>query len=434
MVNSPGAPSFTLTNNSTMADSTLVRILTFTDNMVNRRGITNIGRRSLNATSGCEIYVADKDGSFEFSRGGEDRINKNIITMNWAAYRNRRAIEARYNPFPVRLRVSIDDGWNVNTGCDDSVSYTANCIVRIRDLGRFVSAFGLSLEQPEISITMVENTLNQAAVHIRTDEHGNVDPRQLFGLFGGLGLFLCGAPTVSNYHSNRLDEIKKRHQDWENRQRELEREKAKTSVEMERELAKSIPQLVADLTRAGMDACEINRAVDTICAQVKASSHRVQQSIEEQMESARRDYIASTRRIGNPDAARPTRMNRSLTAGRNDRFLPGPHSDNYSRCDALPNPDYRDQGSHRNSDRYNAREERQARPLQNPKSAVYKRIECRCGRTFDFTEGEREYYAEKGFAEPVRCPVCRRARKEQQGSAQADGIAPRTLHFGRFDR
>lgn len=35
-----------------------------------------------------------------------------------------------------------------------------------------------------------------------------------------------------------------------------------------------------------------------------------------------------------------------------------------------------------------------------------------CGVEFAFTEGEQAFYKEKGFEnEPVRCPDCRKARK-----------------------
>ena len=35
-----------------------------------------------------------------------------------------------------------------------------------------------------------------------------------------------------------------------------------------------------------------------------------------------------------------------------------------------------------------------------------------CGADFVFTEGEQQFYAEKGFDnEPQRCPDCRKARK-----------------------
>jgi DNA-directed RNA polymerase subunit RPC12/RpoP len=38
-----------------------------------------------------------------------------------------------------------------------------------------------------------------------------------------------------------------------------------------------------------------------------------------------------------------------------------------------------------------------------------------CGAEFMFTEGEQAFYKEKGFEnEPLRCPDCRRARKQQR--------------------
>jgi DNA-directed RNA polymerase subunit RPC12/RpoP len=37
-----------------------------------------------------------------------------------------------------------------------------------------------------------------------------------------------------------------------------------------------------------------------------------------------------------------------------------------------------------------------------------------CGKEFVFTEGEQAFYKEKGFEnDPVRCPECRKARKQQ---------------------
>jgi DNA-directed RNA polymerase subunit RPC12/RpoP len=45
-----------------------------------------------------------------------------------------------------------------------------------------------------------------------------------------------------------------------------------------------------------------------------------------------------------------------------------------------------------------------------------RKITCRdCGKEFVFTEGEQEFYREKGFEnDPVRCPECRRARKVEK--------------------
>lgn len=45
-----------------------------------------------------------------------------------------------------------------------------------------------------------------------------------------------------------------------------------------------------------------------------------------------------------------------------------------------------------------------------------KKIICKdCGKEFVFTVGEQEFYKEKEFDnDPVRCPDCRRARKNQR--------------------
>lgn len=37
-----------------------------------------------------------------------------------------------------------------------------------------------------------------------------------------------------------------------------------------------------------------------------------------------------------------------------------------------------------------------------------------CGKEFVFTAGEQQFYAEKGFEnQPVRCPECRKAKKQR---------------------
>lgn len=51
-----------------------------------------------------------------------------------------------------------------------------------------------------------------------------------------------------------------------------------------------------------------------------------------------------------------------------------------------------------------------------------KTLSCKdCGSEFVFSEGEQAFYKEKGFEnEPMRCPDCRRRRKQsrRQGSGQ----------------
>lgn len=45
-----------------------------------------------------------------------------------------------------------------------------------------------------------------------------------------------------------------------------------------------------------------------------------------------------------------------------------------------------------------------------------KTLTCKdCGAEFVFTEGEQQFYAEKGFTnEPQRCPECRKAKKHKE--------------------
>ncbi|MDD2481220.1 MAG: zinc-ribbon domain-containing protein [Lutispora sp.] len=47
-----------------------------------------------------------------------------------------------------------------------------------------------------------------------------------------------------------------------------------------------------------------------------------------------------------------------------------------------------------------------------------KNLTCKdCGKEFVFTEGEQEFYKEKGFEnEPQRCADCRRAKKQQNNN------------------
>ena len=44
-----------------------------------------------------------------------------------------------------------------------------------------------------------------------------------------------------------------------------------------------------------------------------------------------------------------------------------------------------------------------------------------CGAEFVFTQGEQDFYAEKGFTnEPKRCPECRKLKKQQRRSFNSE--------------
>jgi len=50
-------------------------------------------------------------------------------------------------------------------------------------------------------------------------------------------------------------------------------------------------------------------------------------------------------------------------------------------------------------------------------------ITCKdCTEDFIFTEGEQEFFQEKGFTnDPVRCPECRKKRKAQKNQSRGGG-------------
>ena len=47
-----------------------------------------------------------------------------------------------------------------------------------------------------------------------------------------------------------------------------------------------------------------------------------------------------------------------------------------------------------------------------------------CGQSFDFTSSEQQFYADRQFSEPRRCPSCRASRKAARG--ESGGYGERT--------
>ncbi len=49
-------------------------------------------------------------------------------------------------------------------------------------------------------------------------------------------------------------------------------------------------------------------------------------------------------------------------------------------------------------------------------------LTCRdCGQEFTFTAGEQDFYTQRGFSDPQRCPSCRSARKQQRNTGGSYG-------------
>ena len=44
-----------------------------------------------------------------------------------------------------------------------------------------------------------------------------------------------------------------------------------------------------------------------------------------------------------------------------------------------------------------------------------------CGQEFTFTASEQDFYAQRGFTEPRRCPSCRASRKAARGDGGGGG-------------
>ena len=49
-------------------------------------------------------------------------------------------------------------------------------------------------------------------------------------------------------------------------------------------------------------------------------------------------------------------------------------------------------------------------------------LNCRdCQQPFTFTEGEQQFFSQRGFTEPTRCPDCRRKRKMERDEDSGGG-------------
>ena len=55
-------------------------------------------------------------------------------------------------------------------------------------------------------------------------------------------------------------------------------------------------------------------------------------------------------------------------------------------------------------------------------------IKCRdCGQDFVFTSGEQDFFAQKGFSEPIRCSSCRASRRTNRDEGNLTGSRDREM-------
>ncbi len=61
-----------------------------------------------------------------------------------------------------------------------------------------------------------------------------------------------------------------------------------------------------------------------------------------------------------------------------------------------------------------------------------RQIACRdCGNNFTFTAGEQDFFNQKGFSDPVRCPDCRKKRKAEKDDRNGSNQNHRNNSYGR---
>ena len=61
-------------------------------------------------------------------------------------------------------------------------------------------------------------------------------------------------------------------------------------------------------------------------------------------------------------------------------------------------------------------------------------LTCGCGKTFNFSIGEQEFFKKKGFVEPKRCPDCRLKKKQERFDRESRKELPYPRRFEGKDR
>ena len=64
-----------------------------------------------------------------------------------------------------------------------------------------------------------------------------------------------------------------------------------------------------------------------------------------------------------------------------------------------------------------------------------KTITCAdCGKPFVFSQGEQDFFQQKGMSEPKRCKECRQAKKAERGGGDRRGSGGNRGGGGSYDR
>ncbi|MGN1019222.1 MAG: hypothetical protein ACI4O7_02510 [Aristaeellaceae bacterium] len=298
------ASAFSLSNNHGMSDSIVARIVPIRGDRMN---VTGFGRRAIVANPGCRLLFPGRDGSFEPASGCE-RSNLSVLRLGILQSRRAHAIEYRTGGFFVELPVTIDHGYDAGARCEDRVSYTAHCLVSIRNEGEFLSSFGLSLSTPAITIPMVQEALARSAVTLLgndVDDMGCIMPRRLHALFNALGLFLHGSPSITNYADARAKRLREMQEAYDRDVREALQQTARADADLALKGVETFPQLMAVLAGSGLEPAETDRIIGLYGDMLREGARAVHQTHDQALKS-RQAYLAEAeQRISRHGSSRP---------------------------------------------------------------------------------------------------------------------------------
>lgn len=323
------AATFSLSNNYGMSDNIVARVVAITSDRAN---VTGFGKRAIVANPGCKLLFPNKEGNFELSNGCE-RGNLSLLRLRLFENKGVHAIEYRTGGFYIDLPVTIDHGYDYNARCEDKVSYTAHCLASIRNEGAFLSNFALSQSNPNITVQMVQDALTRGAITLLgndVDEMGHIMPRRLHALFNVLGLFLHGAPSITNYVNARAKRLRELQEQYEREVCETLKQVTQADVDIALKSMETLPQLMASLASSGLEPAEIDRIVATYRSMIKEGSKAVHKTHTQALKSKQASLAEAEHRANYRESNRPDRIYHQeaarLTQGRNNYLGSGDRS------------------------------------------------------------------------------------------------------------
>ena len=324
------AATFSLSNNHGMSDNIVARVVAITNDRAN---VTGFGKRAIVANPGCKLLLPNKEGNFELSNGCE-RGNLSLLRLSRLENRGMNAIEYRTGGFYIDLPITIDHGYDYNAHSEDKVSYTAHCLVSIRNESAFLSTFALSQSNPTITVQMVQDALTKGTITLLgndIDDMGRImEQRRFYALLNVHGLFLHGVPTVTSYVNARAKHLRELQEEYEHEVRETLKQVTQADVDITLKSMETLPQLMASLAGSGLEPAEIDRIVANYKSMVKEGSKAVHKTHTQALKSKQAYLAEAEHRANYRENNRPDRIYRQeaarLPQGRNNYLSSGDHS------------------------------------------------------------------------------------------------------------